>query len=174
MPLFADTEKEDDPLSQIHHHEHALKELQKMNQNLKEVNNLFNKCQMKNECIMSGLQDLVMNNKENFIAKTLLENYVKQEKLTMKALEACYEIEKGQVNDVITNCSSNPKNTPECTEKKLLQLVHQGNALAEMTLLKLYKSQNDMSKVSTLQRELAGIKIIQQNNLEKCLEAKTK
>lgn len=174
MPLFADTPKETDPLSQVHHHEHALKELQKMNQNLKEVNDLFTKCQMKNECIMSGLQEMIMNNKENFIAKTLLENYVKQEKLTMKALESCYEIEKTQVNNAIADCSSNPKNTSECTEKKLLQLIHQGNALAEMTLLELYKSQKDMSKISTLQRELANIKIIQTNNLEKCLEAKTK
>jgi hypothetical protein len=91
----------------------------------------------------------------------------------MKALDACYELEKSQVRNVISECSTQAK-SDECIEIKLVQLVHQGSAMAEMTLLELYKSQNNMSKISTLQRELAGIRTIQMNSLQKCLESKIK
>ncbi len=148
-------------------------EIKQMSQSIQKINALYLNCKMESECILSGLRAMVEKDKDT-VAKSMLQELERQQKNDMSIMGKCYENEKSEVNNTLYLCRTLSKESQKdsvlapCLETHLLALINQGNALAELTLLNLYKTQNDEKKINELKTKLGnnmrekGLKRLQQ------------
>jgi hypothetical protein len=108
----------------------------------------------------------------------MLQELEKQQKHDMSIMNKCYEKEKSDVDNALYLCmmltkeSQNNAMVAPCIESHLLELINQGNALAELTLLNLYKTQNDEKKAIALKEKIdSNAKEKGLNSLKQCLDS---
>jgi len=150
-----------------------MQELQKMSDSMQRINALFSTCKMQSDCILSGLRD--MNAKEkNPVAKIMLEEFEKQQQITMQSFEACFEQEKLEVMTAISLCVTNSSvSMPhQCIESTLLSLIEKGNTFAGMTLVQFYKEQNNPRKAAEWEQKLSSSQNWNNESLKKCFQDK--
>jgi len=152
---------------------HDMQELQKMSDSMQRINALFSTCKMQSDCILSGLRDMNAKEKDP-VAKIMLEEFEKQQQITMQSFEACFEQEKLEVMTAISLCVKN-SSVPmphQCIESTLLSLIEKGNTFAGMTLIQFYKEQNNPRKAGEWEQKLSSSQNWNNESLKKCFEDK--
>ncbi len=150
-----------------------MQELQKMSDSMQRINALFSTCKMQSDCILSGLRDMNAKEKDP-VAKIMLEEFEKQQQITMQSFEACFEQEKLEVMTAISLCVKN-SSVPmphQCIESTLLSLIEKGNTFAGMTLIQFYKEQNNPRKAAEWEQKLSSSQNWNNESLKKCFEDK--
>ena len=150
--------------------EQTLNEYKTMSTSIQKINALYTNCKMESQCIIDGLRLMVEKDKDP-IAKSMLADFEKQQKVNMGLMEKCFDKEKMAVSNALAVCEGKDP----CIESHLLDLIMQGNSLAEMTLLNHYHDQNNLKKMNELKQKLdsehAQGKL---NSLRQCLDSKIK
>ncbi len=149
-------------------------EIMQMGQSIQKINALYLNCKMDSECILAGLKKMVEKDKDA-VAKSMLEEIEKQQKNDMNIMDKCYQKEKSEVDNAGSLCatlSKDQKNSlSTCVETHLLELINKGNALAELTLLNVYQSQNDEKKITELKQKIdSNAREKGLNSLQRCLD----
>ncbi len=140
----------------------TLREIQRMNQSMFKINQLYISCKMQHECILVGLKQLVENDKDA-IAKSILEDYQKNHKVDVKSLELCYSKELSKVNQALEPCmkdktyqTDKPNDSIyQCLESNLVPLIKEGSILAQLTLVGYYQQHQKLDKVKEWQQKIS-------------------
>lgn len=154
----------------------SMTQLQKMSDSMQRINALFSACKMQSECILASLREMATK-EQDAVAKMILEEFEKQQKLTLETFEACFEQEKAEVMNALSHCDhSSPKaiakESADCFESTLLSLVAQGNTFAEIALIQFYKSQDNPAKAAEWEQKIRETKNLNNDVLTKCLQEK--